>query len=181
MIFIPSFRGTSWRWITDTSKLLQQLAGQPGGKGWNALPGLIDSFHQFISVNTLKQVSAGAGLHRLKQVTIICGGGQDNNPCLGHLRFNQAGSCQAIASRHTDIHQNHIGFELARQFDRFKPVNGHSSDLKIMGFEQVLQSFQHQLVVIDQEVLSSHFLQIFSDRHIQLHHGALARFRIDFQ
>ena len=66
-----------------------------------------------------------------------------------HLRFYQAGSRQAIAPRHANIHQDDVGFEFARQGNRLLPVDSDTADFDVVGFEQILQPFQHQPVIVD--------------------------------
>jgi hypothetical protein len=65
---------------------------------------------------------------------------------------NLMGHCDAIDDRHANIHQNHVGLQLADLLDGRKAIDCfiHYAQIGLQG-EKLAQTFTHQGVIVNQQ------------------------------
>jgi hypothetical protein len=68
---------------------------------------------------------------------------------LGHLSLDKAGSLQAVATRHVDIHEDDVRIELAGLLQCLEPITGLSYYVNIVGFQKASDAVTDQCMVIN--------------------------------
>jgi hypothetical protein len=125
--------------------------GQQGVAGGHDLDGV----DQVLGGDVLEQEPAGPGAQRRQDVLVEVEGGQDQHPdrVLDALAGQAAGRLDPVHAGHADVHQGHVGPDVAGQPDRLVAVGRLADHLQAgLGVQDHPEPGPHQrLVVGDQD------------------------------
>ena len=106
----------------------------------------------------LREVAVCAGLNRLHHVRLVLVGGQYQHIRTRALLADQPRRGDAVEVRELDVHQDHVGLELARQADGFPSVGGFTDDLDdLLVLKKIFDAFTEKRLVVGDQHLHSFF------------------------
>src|SRR5829696_1109402 len=110
------------------------LAHEPGrrlgGKLHLAVGGGLDRSPKLAGLGVLEQVSDSTRPHRIAHRSVLQDAGERYDLYVGHLSSDCLRGLYAVHHRHKQIHQHHVGPELARHRERLLAVFGLANHLE---------------------------------------------------
>ena len=101
-----------------------QLGHQRRGQAGLARMHLADRGQQFLARRVLQQIAPGAGLEHARDFGVGIEGGQDQDAGRGVFGPDLGDGRDAIADRHTNVQQGHVGPQFAPQGDGLQAIGG---------------------------------------------------------
>jgi hypothetical protein len=131
---------------------LDDRVGELGIEVNPPLRDLVDRAHQVVDNRALQNIAARARSQELAQIAADLVKRQRNDPRLGRIAPDQAGSVGAPHPRHGQVHHDHVGRELDCSMPGRFAVRCFTNDLQIgLSIEQRLETLAHNRVVVGQQ------------------------------
>src|SRR4051812_10765226 len=97
-----------------------------------AAGGGADAVGDVVGGGVLEQVAAGAGVERGEDPRAVGERGEHEHGGLGTLLEHAPGRLDAVDARHVEVHDDHVGLQLAGALDRLRPVGGGADELDVV-------------------------------------------------
>jgi hypothetical protein len=110
-----------------------------------------DRGRDVVRVGVLEDEAAGAGLERRGDLLLLDEARQRDDLDLGIGSLDPGDRADPVELRHDDVHQDHVGRELADEVDTLEPVLGLADDLDVVEQLQVAaQPAADDAMVVDE-------------------------------
>src|SRR5207244_5615562 len=104
-----------------------------------------------------QHIAGGARLERAPHVFAVGVHRQHDHPASGIALQDGARRVRAVQLGHRQVHQHHVGLQVARALHRLAAIADTSHHLHVgLGFDQVLEALGHHAVVVGDENLDGH-------------------------
>jgi hypothetical protein len=133
-------------------ELFDEAARDGGGEKGVAGGDGADGVGELLGADVLDEKAAGAGLHGLVDVLVEVEGGEDEDACGAVIVQKAARGLEPVEFGHADVHEDHVGCELAGACEGLESVGRLADDLDVLlGFEDHPKAAAHERLVVGDE------------------------------
>ena len=135
--------------VGDPAELAQHQAGEARGEDGVALGDAADRADELLARGGLHEVAGRPGLHRLEDVGLLAGGGEDQHPRRRVLTEHLGGDLDPVGAGDLQVEDDDLGSRRGEARQRLGAVGGHAHHVEPGRLEVALHGVAPHRVVVD--------------------------------